>query len=40
LRLPLSIDEFVRALPNKQGWLRQVITDAAQRELMKDGETK
>jgi hypothetical protein len=36
LRLPLSVDKFVRSLPNKQGWIRRVITEAAQRELMED----
>jgi hypothetical protein len=38
LRLPLSIDEMVRSLPNRSAWLRRVITEAAQRELIKDGE--
>jgi hypothetical protein len=38
-RVPIPIDEAVRALPNRSAWLRRVITEAAQRELMKDGET-
>jgi hypothetical protein len=29
----------MRSLPNRSAWLRRVITEAAQRELMKDGET-
>jgi hypothetical protein len=33
------IDAAVRSLPNRSAWLRRVITEAAQRELMKDGET-
>ena len=39
-RLPLcvkvdkDIDEKVRMLPNKSIWLRRVITEAVQRELM------
>lgn len=27
------------SLPNRSAWLRRVITEAAQRELMKDGES-
>jgi hypothetical protein len=38
LRLTESIDSAVRSLPNRSAWLRRVITEAAQRELMKDGE--
>jgi hypothetical protein len=39
-RTPLSVavgkdvDAAVRALPNRSAWLRRVITEAAQRELM------
>ncbi len=29
----------MRSLPNRSAWLRRVITEAAQRDLMKDGET-
>jgi hypothetical protein len=38
VRLPESIDTVVQILPNRSAWLRRVITEAAQRELMKDGE--
>ena len=38
-RVPVHIDTVVRSLPNRSAWLRRVITEAAQRELMKDGET-
>lgn len=30
--LPVEVDEWVRSLPNRSEWLRQVITDAYQRE--------
>ena len=33
-----TVDVAVRSLPNRSAWLRRVITEAAQRELMKDGE--
>jgi hypothetical protein len=33
-RVDKETDEFVRSLPNKSAWLRRVITEAAQRELM------
>lgn len=32
VRLPVDIDEFVRSLPNRTEWLRQVIVEAALRE--------
>ncbi len=32
--LSYDIDELVRQLPNRSEWLRRVITEAAQRELM------
>ncbi|NJM76855.1 MAG: hypothetical protein HC852_15015 [Acaryochloridaceae cyanobacterium RU_4_10] len=41
-RVPIPIDAAVRSLPNRSAWLRRVITEAAQRELMtcsKDGES-
>jgi hypothetical protein len=38
LRLTESIDEVVRSLPNRSAWLRRVITEAAQKELI--GEEK
>jgi hypothetical protein len=37
VRLPVDIDQVVYFLPEKAAWLRRVITEAAQRELMKDG---
>jgi hypothetical protein len=39
IKLPVEIDQVVRSLPNKAAWLRQVITEAAQRELMQDSES-
>jgi hypothetical protein len=33
-RLDKQTDALVRALPNRSEWLRRVITEAAQRELM------
>lgn len=33
-RVPIPIDSLVRSLPNRSAWLRRVITEAAQRELM------
>jgi hypothetical protein len=33
-RVEISIDAAVRALPNRSEWLRRVITEAAQRELL------
>jgi hypothetical protein len=38
LRLTESIDAAVRSLPNRSAWLRRVITEAAQRELIKGQE--
>ncbi|MDS3860988.1 hypothetical protein RIF25_09220 [Thermosynechococcaceae cyanobacterium BACA0444] len=32
--LTYDIDELVRKLPNRSEWLRRVITEAAERELM------
>jgi hypothetical protein len=37
VRLPINIDAVVRSLPNRTAWLRRVITEAAQRELI-EGE--
>jgi hypothetical protein len=34
VRLPQDIDSLVRSVPNRSAWLRRVITEAAQRELM------
>jgi hypothetical protein len=36
IKLPVEIDEVVRSLPNKAEWLRRIIAEAAQRELMGD----
>jgi hypothetical protein len=33
-RVPVHIDAVVRQQPNRSAWLRRVITEAAQRELM------
>jgi hypothetical protein len=38
-RVPVDIDAAVRSLPNKSAWLRRVITEAAQRELMGGNES-
>jgi hypothetical protein len=38
LRFTESIDMKRRSLPNRSAWIRRVLTEAAQRELMKDGE--
>jgi hypothetical protein len=37
-KVPKDIDALVRALPNRSEWLRRVITEAAQRELLSQGE--
>ena len=34
VKLPEDIDKAVRNVPNMAAWLRRVITEAAQRELM------
>jgi hypothetical protein len=40
LRLPADIDQAVRSLHHqKSSWLRRVISEAARRELMKEGES-
>jgi hypothetical protein len=36
-RVAVHIDTIVRQHPNRSAWLRRVITEAAQRELMTDG---
>jgi hypothetical protein len=41
IRLPQSVHQLVYPLPNRSEWLRRVITEAAQRELLnRDGEAK
>lgn len=37
-RVPIPVDNAVRSLPNRSAWLRRVITEAALRELMGDGD--
>lgn len=37
VKVEKAIDARVRALPNKSAWLRRVITEAVQRELMSEG---
>jgi hypothetical protein len=37
-KVPKDIDAAVRALPNRSEWLRRVITEAAQRELLRQGD--
>lgn len=39
VRLPESIHALVQTLPDRTEWLRRVITEAAQRELMGDAPT-
>lgn len=34
VRLTPDIDQLVRSLPNRSEWLRRVISEAAQQELM------
>lgn len=40
VKLPETIDAVVRSLPNRTAWLRRVITEAAERELMHDAGDK
>jgi hypothetical protein len=37
-KVPPEIDAAVRALPNRSEWLRRVITEAAQRELLNNDQ--
>lgn len=39
VKLPVHIDAIIRALPNRTAWLRRVITEAAQRELIQGDES-
>ncbi|ACK74060.1 hypothetical protein PCC7424_5490 (plasmid) [Gloeothece citriformis PCC 7424] len=34
IRLPVDIDEAIRALPNRSEWMRRVLVEAAKRELI------
>jgi hypothetical protein len=36
--MPPEIDALIRALPNRSEWMRRVLTEAAQRELMQDSQ--
>jgi hypothetical protein len=38
VKLPESVDRLVRETPESAAWLRQVITEAAQRDLMGHSE--
>jgi hypothetical protein len=38
LRLPESIHQAINPLPNRTEWLRRVITEAVQRELLNQGD--
>jgi hypothetical protein len=38
VKLPVDVDKAVRSVPHMAAWLRRVISEAAQRELIKDGE--
>jgi hypothetical protein len=41
VKVPVEIDVAVRALPNRSAWMRRVLTEAAQRELLnQDSEVK
>jgi len=37
-RVAVDIDAAVRSLPNRSGWLRRVITEAVQRELLNENQ--
>jgi hypothetical protein len=39
VRLTQNIDHLVRSLPNRSAWLRRVISEAAQRELMQENKS-
>ncbi len=40
VKLPVEVDKFVRSLSNTAAWLRRVITNAAQEELMQPKTTE
>lgn len=42
IRLPIEVDAAIEALPekNRSEWMRRVITEAAQRELMNTEQTE
>jgi hypothetical protein len=37
VRIPAAVHDLVESRPDRSEWLRRVITEAARRELMKDG---
>lgn len=37
VKVPMVVDAAIRALPNRSVWMRRVLTDAAQRELINQG---
>jgi hypothetical protein len=39
VKLTEEVDDVVRSLPSMTAWLRRVITEAAQRELMSSSDT-
>jgi hypothetical protein len=39
VRIPAAVHDLVESRPDRSEWLRRVITEAAQRELMKDGKS-
>lgn len=39
VRLPLEVYKLIAPLPKRAEWLRRVISEAAERELMRDSET-
>jgi hypothetical protein len=39
VKLPVDVDVVVRSVPNMAAWLRRVITEAAQRELIQGDES-
>lgn len=34
IRVPIDVDQAIRSLPNRSAWMRRVLTEAAQRELL------
>jgi hypothetical protein len=39
VKLPVDVDVVVRSVPHMAAWLRRVITEAAQRELIQGDES-
>jgi hypothetical protein len=41
VRVPVEVDRAVRSLPNRSAWMRRVLVEAAERELMSEaGDAK